>query len=106
MHTHILTYMHTYRHAYVYIYIHMCIFTGNEHAYLQKYIHTFIHTSMHDCIHKCPQIHRHTYIAGVSILHFCIEFQYFGKKTLHCSIMLMSLHYITNDVISLSQDYK
>ena len=35
-----------------------------------------------------------------------VDFQYFGGKILHYSIMMMSLCYITNDIISLSQDYK
>ena len=50
------------------------------------------------CVYAC--------VMGISILPFHVEFQYFGGKTLHYSIMMMSLCYITNDVISLSQDYK
>ena len=40
-------------------------------------------------------------VAGISILPFCMEFQYFGGKTLHYLIVIMSLCYITNDIISL-----
>ena len=45
-------------------------------------------------------------VAGISVFPISVEFQYFGRKTLHYSIMMMSLHYIANDVISLSPDYK
>ena len=45
-------------------------------------------------------------VVGISILPFLVKFQYFGGKTLHYSIMMMSLHHIANDVISLSQNYK
>ena len=43
---------------------------------------------------------------GISVFPISVEFQYFGRKTLHYLIMMMSLRYITHDVISLSQDYK
>ena len=46
------------------------------------------------------------YVAGISIFPISIEFQYFGGKTLHYLIMMMLLCYVTNDVISLYQDYK
>ena len=42
-------------------------------------------------------------VTGMSILPFQVKFQYFGRKTLHYSIMMMSLHYVTNDIISLYQ---
>ena len=44
--------------------------------------------------------------AGIRVFPISVEFQYFGRKTLHYSIMMMSLHYIANDIISLSPDYK
>ena len=46
------------------------------------------------CMHVC--------VVGISVFPISVEFQYFGGKTLHYSIMMMSLHYIANDIISLS----
>ena len=51
-------------------------------------------------------MHIHVYVAGISVFPISVEFQYFGGKTLHYLIMMMTLHYIANDIISLSQDYK
>ena len=45
-------------------------------------------------------------VAAISIFPFCIEFKYIGRKTPHYSIMMMSLHYVTNDIISFYRDYK
>ena len=45
-------------------------------------------------------------VTGISVFPISVEFQYFGGRTLYYSIMMMSLHYIANDIISLSQNYK
>ena len=44
----------------------------------------------------------YTYVTGISMFPIMVEFQYFGGEILHYSIMMMSLCYIANDVISLS----
>ena len=48
----------------------------------------------------------HTCVAGISMFHIMVEFQYFGREILHYLIMMMWLHYVANDIISLSRDYK
>ena len=55
---------------------------------------------------KCVCIYIHTYVVAISMFPIMMEFQYFGRETLHYSIMMMSLCYAANDVIGLSQDYK
>ena len=47
----------------------------------------------------------HAFVVGISMFPITVEFGYFGRKILCYLIMVMSLHYIANDVISLSQDY-
>ena len=41
-------------------------------------------------------------VTGISVFPISVEFQYFGRKILHYSIMMMSLHYVAIDIISLS----
>ena len=45
-------------------------------------------------------------VVGMSIFPICVEFEYFGGKTLHYLIRMMLLCCIANDIISLYQDYK
>ena len=39
---------------------------------------------------------------GNKYIPYCDEVLVFGRETLHYSIMIMSLHYIANDIIGLS----
>ena len=46
-------------------------------------------------------------IAGMSTFLFPMEFLHFGgKNTFITPLLMMSLHYITNDIINLARNYK
>ena len=109
-------YMHTYTYRliciWLYIYPHLCIHIFMHELCMTTYILTYIHiyTCLHVYIHiymdtaymfGCTYTYMYAYVTGISMIPLS-EFQYFGRKILHYSIMMMSLHYIANDVISLS----
>ena len=83
----------------IYVCMHtcLCVYSICMYVHIYRYKYRLVDGFQHTCIHFCV----HVYVTGITILPFCIEFQYFGRKTLHYSIMMMSLCYITNDVISL-----
>ena len=57
----------------------------------------------YEFMHMCMYVGRHVYMCSRNeYIPFGVEFQCFGGKTLHYSIMMMSLCYVASDVISLS----
>ena len=99
----------SYMHAYIYV---------SECKYMQVYLHTYryvdtyfsnmcsctyIYMYAHVYLHKYKYIHMHTYMCCRNkYVPYYDKVLIFWWGTLHYSIMMMSLCYVANDIISLS----
>ena len=113
-HMHAYSYIHVYIHnTYIQRLIYLATYT-NPYVCLATYIHmyscmfVYIYTQKHTCIPLCMSVYIYTYVAGMSKCHgneytpfFHWSFHVLAGKSFITQFLMMSLCYITHDIIGL-----